>query len=300
MDDDRGAGSLPTEEEGLRVLGRRIRVALGHEPGDLLLTGGRVVDVFTGREGPAEVVIADGRVAGVGPYRWTAERTIALEGRTVIPGLIDAHMHLESTLLIPPELSRLIVPHGTTAVISDSHEIGNVLGIPGIDMLAEAGAGLPLDLFFMASSCVPATRWEDAGASLGPAEVGELLTRPHVLGLAEVMDVPAVLRAEAERPRQDPGGEPGAGRGRRPRAGDVGARTGRLRGGRHPLRPRIDDRRRGPRQGRARHARPGPRGLQRPEPRRDFTPAGRRRARRLVVPGHRRHLPRRPAPARPP
>jgi adenine deaminase len=198
MDDDRGAGSMPREEEGLRVLARRIRVALGHEPGDLLLTGGRVVDVFTGREGPADVVIADGRIAGVGPYHWTAERTIALEGRTVIPGLIDAHMHLESTLLIPPELSRLIVPHGTTAVISDSHEIGNVLGIPGIDMLASASEGLPLDLFFMASSCVPATRWEDAGASLGPAEVGELLTRPHVLGLAEVMDVSAVLGAEAE------------------------------------------------------------------------------------------------------
>ena len=198
MADERRAKPPGAEDEDLRVLARRIRVALGQEPGDLLLTGGRVVDVFTGRDGPADVVIADGSIAGVGPYHWSADRTIALEGRTVIPGLIDTHMHLESTLLIPPELSRLVVPHGTTAVISDSHEIGNVLGIPGIDMLARAGEGLPLDVFFMASSCVPATHWEDAGASFGPAEVGELLTRPHVLGLAEVMDVPAVLGGEEE------------------------------------------------------------------------------------------------------
>jgi adenine deaminase len=107
-------------------------------------------------------------------------------------------MHLESTLLTPAELSRLIVPRGTTAVISDSHEIGNVLGIPGIDGLAEAAEGLPLDVYFMASSCVPATSWEDAGAVIGPPEVRELLARPHVLGLAEVMDVAAVLGADPE------------------------------------------------------------------------------------------------------
>ena len=105
-------------------------------------------------------------------------------------------MHLESALLLPAELARLVVPHGTTATISDSHEIGNVLGIPGIDMLIGASAGLPLDVFFMASSCVPATKWEDAGAVLGPAEVAELLRRPRMLGLAEMMDMPAVLSAE--------------------------------------------------------------------------------------------------------
>src|SRR5437660_2579 len=97
---------------------------------------------------------------------------------------------------MPGELARLIVPHGTTAVISDSHEIGNVLGIPGIDMLLSASAGLPLDCFFMASSCVPATAWEHAGAVLGPTEVAQLLERPRVLGLAEVMDIPAVLNGD--------------------------------------------------------------------------------------------------------
>ena len=172
---------------------RRIRVALDQEPGDLLITGGLVVNVFNRRVEPADVVIADGRVAGVGCYAWRASRTISAAGMVIMPGLIDAHMHLESTLLTPAELARLIVPMGTTAVISDSHEVGNVMGVRGIDMLAAACEGLPLDLFFMASSCVPATAWEDAGALLGPSEVKTLLSRPHVLGLAEVMDIPAVL-----------------------------------------------------------------------------------------------------------
>jgi adenine deaminase len=186
------------EYQHARAIARRVRVALGQEPGDLLLTGGRVVNVFTRRVEQADVVVADGRVAGVGRFDWEASRTIELHGRTIIPGLIDTHMHLESTLLTPAELSRLIVPRGTTAVISDSHEIGNVLGVAGIDLLASAAEGLPLDVFFMASSCVPATAWEDAGATIGPAQVRELLGRPHVLGLAEVMDVAAVLGADPE------------------------------------------------------------------------------------------------------
>jgi adenine deaminase len=177
---------------------RRIRVALDQEPGDLLITGGQVVNVFNRRVEPADVVIADGRIAGVGCYSWRASRTISASGHVILPGLIDAHMHLESTLLTPAELAKLIVPMGTTAVISDSHEVGNVLGVRGIDMLASACEGLPLDLFFMASSCVPATAWEDAGASLGTSEVKTLLSRPRVLGLAEVMDIHAVLAGGAD------------------------------------------------------------------------------------------------------
>src|SRR5439155_5261135 len=155
----------------------------GQEPGDLLLTGGQVVNVFTGRIEPADVVVADGWIAGVGPFAWTARETTPLNGQFVIPGLIDSHMHLESTLLTPAELARLIVPHGTTATISDSHEIGNVLGIPAFELLLKASEGLPFDLFFTASSCVPAVHWEMAGAVLGPAEVRDLLTRERVLGL---------------------------------------------------------------------------------------------------------------------
>jgi adenine deaminase len=180
------------------TLERRLRVARGQEPGDLLLTGGQIVNVFTERVEPANVVIADGWIAGVGPYDWRAHQTIPADGKTIVPGFIDCHAHLESTLLTPAELSRLIVPHGTTALISDSHEIGNVLGVAGIDMLLTASVGLPLELFFMASSCVPATHWEHAGAVLGPGEVAELLRRPRVLGLAEVMDIPAVLGADRD------------------------------------------------------------------------------------------------------
>jgi len=186
----------PLAPVDLAVLQRRIRVAQSQEPGDLLLTGGQVVNVFTQRVEKVNIVIADSWIAGVGPYSWTARETIDLKGRFVIPGLIDSHQHLESTLLMPAELARMVVPHGTTATISDSHEIGNVLGIPGIDMLIAASDGLPLDVFFMASSCVPCTSWEDAGATLGPAEVRELLNRPKVLGLAEMMDMPAVWAAQ--------------------------------------------------------------------------------------------------------
>jgi len=181
---------------GLPALERRILVAQGKAPGDLLLTGGQVVNVFTGRVEAVNVVLADGWIAGVGAHAWTARETIDLQGRALLPGLIDSHMHLESAMLMPAELARLVVPHGTTATISDSHEIGNVLGIAGIDTLIAASEGLPLDVFFMASSCVPATKWEDAGAVLGPAEVAELLRRPRVLGLAEMMDVPAVLAGD--------------------------------------------------------------------------------------------------------
>ena len=180
--------SRPTE-----ALRRRIDVALGRAPADLLLTGGRVVNVFTRRIEEVDVSVADGHVAYVGKASGPAAEVIDLGGRFVIPGLIDTHMHLESTLLTPAELSRLIVPHGTTAVLSDSHEIGNVMGVAGIDMLIAASEGLPLEMFFMASSCVPATEFEDAGAVIGPAEVRELLRRDRVLGLAEVMDVPATL-----------------------------------------------------------------------------------------------------------
>jgi len=183
-----------TGNEG--ILERRLRVAQGREAGDLLLAGGQVVNVFTQRVEPANVILVDGWIAGVGLYPWQATQTIALVGKTILPGFLDSHIHLESTLLTPPELARLIVPHGTSALISDSHEIANVLGVPGIDLLLAASAGLPLDLFFMASSCVPATHWEHAGAVLGRAEVAELLSRPRVLGLAEVMDIPAVLGAE--------------------------------------------------------------------------------------------------------
>ena len=155
---------VSTVTNGFDTLERRLRVAQGQEAGDLLLTDGQVVNVFTQRVERANVIIADGWIAGVGLHDWHATQSISVSGKFIAPGFIDSHAHLESTLLTPAELARLIVPHGTTAWISDSHEIGNVLGIPGIDLLLSASGGLPLDCFFMASSCVPATHWEHAGA----------------------------------------------------------------------------------------------------------------------------------------
>ncbi|MDX1947785.1 MAG: adenine deaminase [Pirellulaceae bacterium] len=185
--------ATPTPEQ----LARRIRVALGQEPGDLLIAGGQVVNVFTGQVERANVVVADDWIAGVGDYAWTARETVDAAGQFVLPGLIDAHMHLESTLLAPAELARVVVPHGTTTIIADPHEVGNVLGIPGIEALLAAAAGLPLDVFFLAPSCVPCTAWEHSGAKLAASDIVRLLANPRVLGLAEVMDFPAVLAGDA-------------------------------------------------------------------------------------------------------
>ncbi len=180
----------------VRELTRRIRVARGETPGDLLLTGGHVVNVFTGTIDRADVVIADGVIAGVGAYDWTAGETIDIGGGFVAPGLIDAHMHIESTLLVPAELARLVVPRGTTAVISDPHEIGNVLGVAGVEQMLRWSEGLPLDCFVMAPSCVPASPFENAGATLGAPQIAELLAHERVLGLAEMMNFPGVLAAD--------------------------------------------------------------------------------------------------------
>jgi adenine deaminase len=183
--------------DAVERLRKRARVAQGQAPADIALRGGRVVNVHTREILEANVAIVDGYIAAVGPYDWPARETVELDGRLVMPGFFDSHMHLESTLLTPAELARVIVPHGTTATLSDSHEIGNVLGVPGIEMLLRASEDLPFDLFFAASSCVPAVSWELAGATLGPEEVARLLDHPRVLSLAEVMDVPAVLNGDA-------------------------------------------------------------------------------------------------------
>jgi adenine deaminase len=164
----------------------------------LLLSGGQVVDVFTETVRPAHVVVADGVIAGVGLEPWEAKETVDITGATVFPGLIDGHIHIESTLMMPAQLAAVMVPHGTTALIADPHEVGNVLGVRGIDLLASASAGLPLDCYFMASSCVPASVWEEAGAVLHATELNDLFSRSAVLGLAEMMDFPAVLSGADE------------------------------------------------------------------------------------------------------
>ena len=179
----------------LGVLGVReklLAVARGDQAADLLLTGGRVVDVFTGSVIDAEVAVVDGVIASVGPARDAVE-TIDLAGQYLLPGLIDAHVHLESSMVTPYEFARAVVPRGTTAVVTDPHEVANVAGLAGVQWLLAASEGLPLAVLVMAPSCVPATHLATAGAELDAADLEVLAQHPRVIGLAEVMNVPGVV-----------------------------------------------------------------------------------------------------------
>jgi adenine deaminase len=172
-----------------------ISVARGDAPADVVLRGARVPNVFTGAVEEADVAIFAGRVAGLG-RDYVGDRVVEMDGAYVLPGFIDAHVHIESSLVTPPEFARAVVPRGTTAVVSDPHEIANVHGLEGIRYMLEASEGLPLTVFVMASSCVPATDMGTAGAALDAASLAELLGHPRVLGLAEVMNFPGVIRGD--------------------------------------------------------------------------------------------------------
>ncbi len=172
-------------------LARRVAVARGDEPADLVVRGGTVLSVFTREWLEADVAIADGFVAGIGAYE--GDETIDAAGRFVVPGFIDAHMHIESTKLVVDELARLILPLGTTAIVADPHEIANVLGTDGVHWLHDASAGLQLEVFFMASSCVPASVFESPRRPLELGDLEALMRRKRVLGLAEMMNFPGVI-----------------------------------------------------------------------------------------------------------
>ena len=172
-------------------LARRIAVARGDEPADLVVRGGRVLSVFTREWLEADVAVCGGYVAGLGEYE--GAETIDASGRYVVPGFIDAHMHLESTKLLVDEFARLVLPLGTTAVVADPHEIANVLGTDGIHWLLDVCAGLPLEVYFMASSCVPASGYESPRRPLTTGALQGLLRRRRVLGLAEMMNFPGVI-----------------------------------------------------------------------------------------------------------
>ena len=139
-------------------ISRRLAVARGDEPADLVVRGGRVFVPFTREWLETDVAVVDGYVAGLGSYE--GGETIDADGRFVVPGFVDAHMHLESTKLLPDEFARLVLPLGTTAVVADPHEIANVLGSDGVHWLLDFCDDLPLDVYFMAPSCVPASSFE--------------------------------------------------------------------------------------------------------------------------------------------
>ena len=172
-------------------LARRLAVARGDEPADLVIRGARVFSVFTREWLDGDLAIADGFIAGLGDYDGT--EVLELSGRYLVPGFIDAHMHLESSKLLVDEFARLVLPLGTTAVVADPHEIANVLGTDGVHWLADLCTDLPLDVFFMASSCVPASEFESPRRPLLPGDLEGLLRRRRVIGLAEMMNFPGVV-----------------------------------------------------------------------------------------------------------
>jgi adenine deaminase len=172
-------------------LARRLAVARGDEPADLVVRGGRVLSVFTREWLETDVAIADGFIVGLGDYE--GADTLDASNRWVVPGFIDAHMHLESSKLLVDEFARLVLPMGTTAVVADPHEIANVLGTDGVHWLLDACDGVPLDVFVMASSCVPASRFESPRRELSTGDLEGLLRRRRVIGLAEMMNFPGVI-----------------------------------------------------------------------------------------------------------
>lgn len=178
-------------------LPRLLAAARGDEPADLLLRGARLVNVLSGEVHPAEVAIAGGRIAGLGEG-YEAREVVDLDGRFVAPGLLDAHVHIESSLVTPSEFARAVVPRGVTTVVTDPHEIGNVLGLPGIRFMLEDSEEAPLDVLVNAPSCVPATHLETSGARLEAADLATLLGHPRVLGLAEVMNFPGVVAGQED------------------------------------------------------------------------------------------------------
>ncbi|HWO70536.1 MAG TPA: adenine deaminase [Actinomycetota bacterium] len=182
-------------EPWVRDLTHRLAVARGERPADLVLRGGRVLSVFTGELLEADVAIAGEHVAGLGRYRGAREEDVS--GLVLLPGFIDGHLHLESTKLRPDAFAAAVLPHGTTAAVLDPHEIANVFGAPGVRALLAAARRLPVDLYAMVPSCVPASPFESSGATLSAEDVEALLREePRAIGLAEMMDVPAVVRGD--------------------------------------------------------------------------------------------------------
>ena len=174
-----------------------IQVARGDAPADLALKGGQIVNVFSGEVHDADIAIADGKIVGVGTG-FTAKETIDVTGKVIAPGFIDAHVHIESSMVPPPEFAHAVVPRGTTTVITDPHEIGNVLGLDGIRYMFDAAKYNPLSMFVMMPSCVPATNMETSGATLRSWDIEPFKDNPWVLGLAEMMNYPDTIQGDPE------------------------------------------------------------------------------------------------------
>ncbi len=173
-----------------------IPVALGKVPADVLLKNCKIVNVFSGEIEEGNIALYRKRIAGIGDYK-DAKKIIDVKGAYVVPGLIDAHLHIESSMVEPVEFARAVLSRGTTTVIADPHEIANVMGISGIEYMLHYTEGVPLNIYMMIPSCVPATDMETSGAKISSVDTITLVTKyPRVLGLGEVMNYPGILNVD--------------------------------------------------------------------------------------------------------
>lgn len=173
-----------------------VRVAMGEEKADLVLKNATYVNVFSNELCQGDIAVAESLVVGMGDYAGVEE--VDVSGKIVAPGFIDAHIHLESSLVNPASFARAVIPHGTTTVITDPHEIANVCGTAGIDYMMSASDGLPLDVHFMLPSCVPSMAFEEAGEKLTWRDINAYFDHPRVLGLAEMMNYPGVIHGDRQ------------------------------------------------------------------------------------------------------
>ena len=173
---------------------RIVDVAAGREKADLVLKNASYVNVFTNEICQGDIAVAEGLIVGMGTYSGDVEYDMA--GKIVLPGFIDAHIHLESSLVSPKEFAKAVLPHGTTTVITDPHEIANVMGTDGIEYMLQATADLPVDVRFMLPSCVPATPLDESGAILDYRSIDSFYDHPRVQGLAEVMNYVGTINAD--------------------------------------------------------------------------------------------------------
>ena len=173
---------------------RIINAAAGREPADLVLKNATYVNVFANQLCTADIAVAEGLIVGMGTYSGTVEADMT--GKIVLPGFLDAHIHLESSLVSPREFVKAVLPHGTTTVITDPHEIANVMGTDGIEYMLQATEGLPVDVRFMLPSCVPATPLDESGANLDYRAIDSFYDHPRVQGLAEMMNFVGIIAGD--------------------------------------------------------------------------------------------------------
>jgi adenine deaminase len=175
---------------------RIMKVARGEIKAELVLKQAKIINVYSGEIEVGDIAIEDKTIVGIGSYHGEIEHDMHL--KFVAPGFIDGHVHIESSMLTPPGFSKIVVPKGTTTVIADPHEIANVCGTKGIDFMLESSEDIPLNVYMMIPSCVPATKDENNGATISVADIESFKNHPRVIGLGEVMDYPSVIYGEAD------------------------------------------------------------------------------------------------------